>query len=223
MINRWFIEEEIIEGAESDQGYSHARETRLVNPRGEVLARRLAYHGAIWEDCLVLHKDQCVAYREGGPTPPTTGLAVRLTSATKEYLASNLTMFLYKWDFDIMHLWHAEWQQQERLRLPTYKSYGLYAANYVVVSTYQVKAVADIHKVEWRVYLTAEPLGGFPVYRELLLDNRLYRRHWLLYRRLLSQTGRELFAIPRGIKLRFTTSIEEVLDFAEYQLIRISE
>jgi hypothetical protein len=205
---KWFVEEELIEWLSAD--YLRARETRLISPKGEVVARRLASQAAVWESCLVLQNNRCIAYRDQD-AEPLVGATCVVPRDLK--ISSNLSLFLYKWDFDLQFL--DEWKLVDETRSPHFEQWGLFSANWLTTSIYQAKAqFRKPRSVVWKVYQVSEPLGGYPILRELIVDHQLYRRHRLLYRRSASRHTREHFQLPRGIRLK-PTSISDLLRSAE--------
>lgn len=224
MSARWIVEEEYIEwpGTEIGQGICFARETRLVNQRGEVVVRRLASHGSTWEAWLVLRDYRCISYRETDAF--SDGQEASLSPALRSSLVSNHALFIYDWDFQLLTPSTAiKWRQKRREQVSTYRAFGLYQANYMTVSSYQSESAPQAHVLEWRVYSVSEYLGGYPVYRELLLDNRPVRRHKLLYRRPISDQAASVWMrVPRDIRIR-PNSVDWVLLFAGYRVFQFDD
>lgn len=193
MRNGWTIEEEIIEWVESERSF--ARETRLINPQGAIVARRLANTTTRTELCLFVQDDQCFRWHS---TDPKQVVYARLSAEVRSRLMGRFVLY-HGLDRPLIFLGRrVRWILLERARYLE----PPYIIEPVSVEKYRVESpLGKVVTVEWRVFpsVPPQPKGSIA---ELRVDNSLYRRHLLLQSRQASANEVELFKVPRGALLR---------------------
>lgn len=193
MRNGWTIEEEIIEWVGSERSF--ARETRLINPQGAIVARRLANTTTRTELCLFVQNDQCFRWHS---TDPKQVVYARLPAEVQSRLMERFVLY-HGLDRSLIFLGQrARWILLECAR----SLEPPYLIEPISVEKYRLEPpFGQMVSVEWRLFpsVPPQPTGSIA---ELRVDDRLYRRHLLLLSRQASANEVELFKVPRGASLR---------------------
>jgi len=202
MQSEWLIEEELIEwldrfGGESEWG----REIRLINPKGEIVGRRLAV-GAITEHYLFFRGN--TAYTWFYPFKTPTVFTAQIPDALLRLWMSRSLMPYFRDDFGNLY-GSVQWQLLERDTASNLKFCTHRQCSRRLIERYRyLPRVGESATVEWRVCFRAEPplLGQeVPVCSELWWEGRLRRRHILLHYRTAIPEEHAFFRIPRHAKI----------------------
>lgn len=188
---QWFVQEEIIEWHKASSLSKEVNESKhgcerfLVNPGGAIEARLLRIAILPLSHHLVLDKDRCISHWR--TTKDSITRIGSPPSQVRKALSSNTALLLFTpMDAGCMI---DDWVLQDRKTKPVSRSYdGL------TLTTMQVETYADAFekRLEWRVYFSRHPVvESVPIYKELVINDCVYRRHYFVGRYTASREERE--------------------------------
>lgn len=188
---QWFIQEEIIEwpkelsSSRQMSASEYGREQFLVRLDGVIEARLLRVSTLPWSHHLVLDKNLCTT-RLSTVKDSFTRRGILPQQAQKS-LNSSTALLLFV-PTDISRIAHY-WSLQDRKAHSVSRSYNGYPVSTVRVESYTGPAEK---KMEWHVYFSSLPgFDTIPICKELVVDGKIYRRHYFLGRYEASPEERE--------------------------------
>jgi hypothetical protein len=220
----WLIEEELIEWLDKAGDVSkRGREIRLINPKGEIVGRRLALDG-ITEHYLLFQDNRC--YNWFYPSDKPIAFFAQIPAEVQRFWMGR-SLMTYRSDRHFNLYANYIWRLIERDPVSQVKFCAHRDCSRRMVEKYHYlsRLGLDGGSVEWRVSFRCEPplLGReVPVCSEMWWDGQLRRRHALLHYRVATPEERAFFRIPRKSKL-YRMELEQLFSpLSEYVPLLLS-